>query len=116
MYQSTMRGTSVRPRAPPNADPFQTRPVTSWKDVSQSLTRARHADDDRHAPAAVATLERLPHQLNTADALEAVIGAAAGQFDQMRHQVAFHLGWIDKVGQAKAASDRLTRGGLCRRQ
>src|SRR6267154_2447545 len=31
MYQSTIFGTSVRPRAPPNAVPFQTRPVTSWK-------------------------------------------------------------------------------------
>ena len=31
MYQSTSRGTSVRPRAPPKAVPFQTRPVTSWK-------------------------------------------------------------------------------------
>src|SRR5207248_5092360 len=30
MYQSTILGTSVRPRAPPNAVPFQTRPVTSW--------------------------------------------------------------------------------------
>jgi hypothetical protein len=30
MYQSTIRGTSVRPRAPPKAVPFQTRPVTSW--------------------------------------------------------------------------------------
>src|SRR6202011_460500 len=31
MYQSTIFGTSVRPRAPPNAVPFHTRPVTSWK-------------------------------------------------------------------------------------
>jgi hypothetical protein len=30
MYQSTIFGTSVRPRAPPNAEPFHTRPVTSW--------------------------------------------------------------------------------------
>src|SRR5690606_12712573 len=30
MYQSTIFGTSVRPRAPPKAVPFQTRPVTSW--------------------------------------------------------------------------------------
>jgi hypothetical protein len=30
MYQSTSFGTSVRPRAPPNAEPFHTRPVTSW--------------------------------------------------------------------------------------
>ena len=31
MYQSTIFGTSVRPRAPPKAVPFQTLPVTSWK-------------------------------------------------------------------------------------
>jgi hypothetical protein len=30
MYQSTILGTSVSPRAPPKAVPFQTRPVTSW--------------------------------------------------------------------------------------
>jgi hypothetical protein len=30
IYQSTIVGTSVRPRAPPNAVPFHTRPVTSW--------------------------------------------------------------------------------------
>src|SRR3984957_6518255 len=30
MYQSTIFGTSGRPRAPPKAVPFQTRPVTSW--------------------------------------------------------------------------------------
>ena len=30
MYQSTIFGTSVRPRAPPKAVPFQVRPVTSW--------------------------------------------------------------------------------------
>src|SRR5690606_17294521 len=31
MYQSTIFGTSVRPRAPPKAEPRHTRPVTSWK-------------------------------------------------------------------------------------
>ena len=31
MYQSTIFGTSVRPRAPPKAVPRQLRPVTSWK-------------------------------------------------------------------------------------
>ena len=30
MYQSTILGTSVRPRAPPKAEPFHCRPVTSW--------------------------------------------------------------------------------------
>ena len=29
MYQSTIYGTSLRPLAPPNAVPFQVRPVTS---------------------------------------------------------------------------------------
>src|SRR5690349_10888778 len=36
------------------------------------LTRARNADDHRHAPAAVTTLQRLAHQIDAADALEAV--------------------------------------------
>ena len=31
MYQSTIFGTSVRPRAPPNAVPRHDLPVTSWK-------------------------------------------------------------------------------------
>ena len=56
-------GTSVRPRAPPNAVPFQTRPVTSWNGrVAISLPGAGDADDDAHAPAAVAALQRLAHQ------------------------------------------------------
>jgi hypothetical protein len=29
IYQSTILGTSVRPLAPPKADPFQTLPVTN---------------------------------------------------------------------------------------
>jgi len=31
VYQSTIFGTSVRPRAPPKAVLFQTRPVISWR-------------------------------------------------------------------------------------
>ena len=65
MYQSTIFGTSVRPRAPPKAVPFQTRPVTSWKGrVAISWPAPGDADDDAHAPAAVAALERLAHQLS----------------------------------------------------
>ena len=42
MYQSTILGTSVRPRAPPKAVPFHTRPVTSWNGlVAISAPRAR---------------------------------------------------------------------------
>jgi hypothetical protein len=78
MYQSTIFGTSVRPRAPPKAVPFQTRPVTSWNGrVADLLAGAGHADDDRLAPAAMAALQRLAHDRDVADALEAVVGAAA---------------------------------------
>src|SRR5213078_3883806 len=60
------------------------------------LARARDADDHADAPAAVAALERLAHQGDVADALEAVIGAAAGE--------------LDEVGHPEAAADRLARG------
>src|SRR5688572_28104939 len=51
------------------------------------LPRAGHADDHRHAPAAVAAFQRLAHHLDVADALEAVVGAAAGELDDLRHDV-----------------------------
>src|SRR6185437_7005656 len=38
------------------------------------LPRPGQADDRRLAPAAVATLQRLAHQIDVADALEAVVG------------------------------------------
>ena len=91
MYQSTIRGTSVRParaaerRALPHAPGDQLE--RARRDL---LAGAGDADDDAHAPAAVAALERLAHQLDVADALEAVVGAAAGELDQVRHQIALH--------------------------
>ncbi len=85
MYQSTIFGTSVRPRAPPKAVPFQTRPVTSWNGrVLISLPGAGDADDHRYAPAAMAAFERLAHEVDVADAFEAVVRAAVGERDQMR--------------------------------
>jgi hypothetical protein len=64
MYQSTIFGTSVRPRAPPKAEPFQTRPVTSWNGrVEISLPEGRHPDDDALAPTAMAAFERLAHHV-----------------------------------------------------
>ncbi len=51
MYQSTIFGTSVRPRAPPKAVPFQTRPVTSWNGrVAISAPAGGDADDDADWP------------------------------------------------------------------
>src|SRR5688572_10258060 len=40
------------------------------------LSRAGDADDHAHPPAAMTALERLTHQADVADALEAVVGAA----------------------------------------
>ncbi len=86
MYQSTIFGTSVRPRAPPKAVPFQTRPVTSWKGrVRDLLARAGDADDHADTPQ-----PRWQHSsawrmsLTSADALEAVVGAALGELDEVR--------------------------------
>src|SRR6202008_2870747 len=60
------------------------------------------ADDDRHAPAAVAALERLAHEVDVADALEAVIGAAVGETHEVLHQIAAHLLRIHEVSHAEA--------------
>src|SRR3546814_11946948 len=54
------------------------------------------ADDDALAPSLVSTFKGLPHRLHVADALEGVVGAAAGQLDQMRHQVALDV----QIGRA----------------
>ena len=60
MYHSTIRGTSVRPRAPPKAVPFQVRPVTSWNGrVAISAPRRRYPDDDGHPPAPMGAFERV---------------------------------------------------------
>ena len=105
MYQSTIFGTSVRPRAPPNAVPFQTRPVTSWNGrVADFLAGFRHADDDRYAPAAMAGFQRLAHHGGVAGAVEGVVGAAVGQRDQMRDDIAVDLFRIDEMGHAEAAA------------
>ena len=62
-----------------------------------SASRAGDADDHRDAPALVAAFERLAHHVHVADALEAVVRAAARQvyqffnninplgIDEMRH-------------------------------
>src|SRR5687767_1897420 len=61
------------------------------------LPRAGHADDHRHAPAAMAALERLAHEIDVADALETVVGAAAGDCDDFGDDV-FSF-WIDEMRQ-----------------
>src|SRR6185436_17040581 len=49
----------------------------------RDLGARRRDDDDRLAPALVAALERLAHRLRVAYALEAVVGAAIGEADDL---------------------------------
>src|SRR6185369_16434274 len=73
------------------------------------LARAGDADDDARAPAAVAALERLPHEPDVADALEAVVGAAARELDEVRDEVSLHLLRVHEVRHAEPPPDRLAR-------
>ena len=102
MYQSTIWGTCGAAAHPAEGralpDPARHQLEGPGFDL---LTRAGDADDDAFAPAAMAAFQRLAHQIHIADALETVIGAAFGQFDQIGHQIAFHLFGIDEMGHAK---------------
>src|SRR5688500_20356094 len=55
------------------------------------LARPRDTDDNGHAPAPVAALQRLPHEVDVSHALEAVIRAAVGQRDQVGDEVLLDL-------------------------
>ena len=102
MYQSTIFGTSVRPLAPPKAVPFHTRPVTSWNGL---------VEISWPAPATpMMTLTPQPRWQHSsacrivadiADALEAVIGAALGQVDEIGDEVALDLVRVDEMGHAE---------------
>jgi hypothetical protein len=70
MYQSTIFGTSVRPRAPPKAEPLPFASRHQLERPRKFLPGRRHADDDGLAPALVAALERLAHQGGVADAFK----------------------------------------------
>src|SRR5690606_11841261 len=70
------------------------------------LPGAGDADDDALAPAAVAALQRLTHDLDIADALEGVVGAAVRQVDQIGNQVALDLLRVDEVGHAELLGQR----------
>src|SRR3982074_3617681 len=98
MYQSTIFGTSVRPRAPPNAVPFQTRPVTSWNGRVEISLPASPTPTTT-----VAGLQCLAHHRGIAGAVEGVVGAAVGKPDQMRDDVATDLRRVDEMGPAKAS-------------
>src|SRR5207248_2681923 len=64
------------------------------------------ADDHALAPAFVAALEGLAHGFHIADAFEAVVSAAPGQFNKVADKIARNLVWIDEMGQAEFARQR----------
>src|SRR5678816_3380452 len=70
------------------------------------LARAGDADDHRDAPAAVTALERLAHEIDVADALEAVVGAAVGHRDQVLYQVAADFFRVDEIRHAELLRER----------
>src|SRR5882672_9718097 len=74
------------------------------------LTGAGNANDDADAPTLVAALQRLTHGLHIADAFEAVIRAAAGERDQMRHDIAAYFVRIDEIRHAEFLRQRAPRG------
>src|SRR5438045_3719153 len=61
-------------------------------------------DHDRDTPSAMTGLQRLAHHGGVAGTVEGVIGAAVGQSDQMRDDVAFDLLGVDEMRHAEAAA------------
>ena len=59
----------------------------------------------------MATLERLAHQVDVADAFERVVRAALGQFDEVTDEFATDFGGIDEVRQAEFSAIA-SRSGL----
>src|SRR6266550_4415767 len=68
------------------------------------LSGFRHSDDHRHAPAAVARLQRLAHHGGITGAVEGVVSAAVGKRDQMLDDIAIDLGGVDEMRHAKTAA------------
>src|SRR5689334_7554555 len=54
-------------------------------------SRRRNADDDTLAPAAMTGLQSLAHDRYVPCAIEGVVGAAAGELDEVRHDIAGHF-------------------------
>src|SRR3984893_7882274 len=70
------------------------------------LARAGDADDDADAPATVATFERLAHDADIADALEAVIGATLGEVHEIGDELALDFLRVDEMGHPELLGKR----------
>src|SRR5215831_3476444 len=114
MYQSTIFGTSVRPRAPPKAVPFHTRPVTSWNGrvaISAPAGATPMMMDWPQPRWQASSAWRIT--VTFAGAVEGVVGAAdlvgaaLGHVDEVRDQIAADLFRIDEVRHAEALAPLL---------
>src|SRR5262252_9046203 len=74
------------------------------------LARPGDADDDADTPAAVTTFERLAHDVDIADALEAAIGAALGEIDEIGDEIAFNFFRVDEMGHPEFLGHRAPAG------
>ena len=116
MYQSTIFGTSVRPRRAEGASAPRPAGDELERPRSDLLAGAGDADDDALAPAAVTAFQRRAHEIDIADAFEGVIGAADligaafGQVDEMGDKIAADLLRIDEMRHAEALAPRLLVG------
>ena len=71
------------------------------------IARTGYTDDRAHAPAFVAALQGLPHQVHITHTFKTVIRSALGQTDEIRHQIAFDLTWIHEMRHAEFFRQRL---------
>src|SRR5688572_4040714 len=79
------------------------------------LSRAGDTDDHRLAPALVAALQRRTHHIDVADAFEAEVDAAIGEFDDHVLDRFVVILRVDAVGRAHAAREfELARIGIDR--
>ena len=113
MYQSTIFGTSVRPRAPPKAVPFQTRPVTSWNGrvaISLPASATPMMIDSPQPRWQHSSAWRMTSVLPVR--VEGKIGAAAGEIDdRLDHLVAPDLFGIDEMRHAELLGDGASSPG-----
>ena len=77
------------------------------------MSRARHANDDALAPAFVAALQRGTHHVHIANALEAELHAAVGEFDDdVLNRLVMVFG-VDAIGCAhQLGQTKLARVGV----
>src|SRR5512140_1031024 len=61
------------------------------------LASPRDTDNHRYAPAAVTALERLAHDVDVANAFEAVIGTSTRELNEVGDEVATDLAWVHEV-------------------